>query len=301
MLSLKEMTRAAIGVMVHNEAGNLPRLLARLRSEEVPGTRLDPIIVVSSGSTDDSDVLAAHVAAQDHRVQLIREPERTGKARAINRFLTGLPADVDRCVLISGDVLPETGAIGHLFHALGEEDVGMTGAQVIPVNPRHGLASRVVHTLWAMHHVVATRQPKLGEMVAFETNLGPIDPSTPVDEATIEAQCVAHGKRLAYVPDARVYNRGPSTLGELIAQRQRIWQGHRWLAQNTGYAVATYHLSSLIKPTLRHLMSRPRDAPFVILAAGIELWSRLRGSLSDQPLPTVWPRLPSTKAPIHHG
>jgi len=298
------MNRTAIGIMVHNEAGNLPGLLDRLRAEKVPGTGIETIVVVSSGSTDGSDDIVEHAATLDPRVRLITEPQRQGKARAINRFLAALPADVNRCVLISGDVLPERGSISRLIAPLADAAVGMTGAQVIPTNPRKGTAHRIVHALWALHHTVACRQPKLGEMVAFRPAVGPLDPHTPVDEATLEAGVVAARQRLAYVPEARVFNRGPGTLRELIAQRQRIWTGHRWLRHRTGYAVATYRIRDLIRPALAHMLRHPASAPTLVLAAFIELWSRIRGTTAhwmDGRLPTVWPVLPTTKAPIRPG
>jgi len=295
------MFRAAIGVMVHDEAGNLPGLLARLAAEQVPGMRIDPIVVVSSGSTDGSEEIVAQMATEDARITLIAEPERRGKAQAINRFLAVLPEDVDHCVLVSGDVLPEIGALGELLAPLSQDDVGMTGARVIPTNGANGMASKVVHALWAMHHTVASRRPKLGEMVAFRAGLGPLDARTPVDEATLEAQVIQGGQRLAYIPQARVYNRGPETLSELICQRQRIWRGHRWLRLRTGYTVATYRWRDLVGPTLLHLTRHPTSAPTLALAAAIEVWSRLSGSLSAQPLPTVWAVLPSAKAPIQHS
>jgi len=287
--------------MVHNEAGNLPGLLDRLSSETVPGIALDPIVVVSSGSTDGSEAFVERAATGNPRIRLVCEPHRRGKARAINRFLSTLPDDVDCCVLISGDVLPETGAVAKLLSPLADPSVGMTGARVIPTNPRTGLAQRTVHTLWALHHAVASQTPKLGEMVAFRPSAGPIDPRTPVDEATLEARVVAAGQSLVYVAQARVYNRGPATLRELIAQRQRIWAGHRWLRQETGYAVATYRLRDLIGPALAHLWRRPGSIPILALAALIEAWSRMTGAFPRRgraSLPTVWPVLPTTKAPI---
>jgi GT2 family glycosyltransferase len=304
MLSLIDMKRAAIGVMVHDEAGNLPGLLDRLSAERVPGVALDPIVVVSSGSTDGSEAIVERAAIEDPRIRLVAEPRRRGKARAINRFLSTLPADVEGCVLISGDVLPETGAVEKLLAPLSDISVGMTGARVIPTNPRAGVAQRIVHTMWALHHAVASRTPKLGEMVAFRPDTGPIDPRTPVDEATLEASVVAAGLSLVYVSQAQVYNRGPATLRELVAQRRRIWAGHRWLRKQTGYAVATYRFRDLLGPALAHLYRQPRSAPALLLAALIETASRILGSVPRRGrdrLPTIWPVLPTTKAPIQHS
>ena len=298
MLSLKEMNRVAIGVMIHNEAGNLPGLLERLRTESIEGVYPDPIVVVSSGSTDESEAIVEQVAREDDRVHLISENERRGKAHAINQFLDQYTSEADICILISGDVLPESGALARLVEPLRRPDVGMTGGRVIPVNPRHTPVGQIVHALWALHHAVARRQPKLGEMVAFRSSIGRLDPRTPVDEASIEAKVIGTHQRLVYVPEARVYNRGPANIAELIQQRQRIWRGHRWLRKHTGYTVATYRLRDLMLPAIGHLIRHPLTLPGLIAATLIEIWSRLEARHSKAPLPTVWAILSSTKAPI---
>ena len=295
------MNRVAVGIMVHNEVHSLERLLTRVCAEAIPGWRLDPIVIVSSGSTDGSDEIVGAVAATDPRVRLITEPERTGKARAINRFLSVLPPHVDRCILLSGDVLPERGALAHLLAPLSRSGVGMTGGVVVPTNPKRGVVNRVVHVLWALHHEVASRRPKLGEMVAFRTGFGAIDGESPVDEASIEAAVERLGLDLVYVPGARVFNRGPSSLVELIAQRRRIWTGHSWLKRTAKYTVSTYCLRGLMRPVMALLRRHPSWAPYLILAGLIELWSRLLGTVDrvrGQRLPTIWRVLPSAKLRI---
>jgi biofilm PGA synthesis N-glycosyltransferase PgaC len=296
------MIRAAVGIMVHNEVHNLPQLLARVCAERPTDVRLDPIVVVSSGSTDGSDEAVRRAADQDPRIVLLTEPSREGKARAVNRFLHALPSDVDRCVLMSGDVLPEAGAVEHLLTPLNRPTIGMTGAQVVPTNPRRGWTQGIVHLLWALHHQVASQRPKLGEMVAFRPDIGPIDPLTPVDEASIEATVTGRGLGLEYVPSARVFNRGPATLREIIAQRQRIWVGHMWLKRNTGYRVSTYRFRDLFRPILAWLIRRPHRFPMLLIVVTIEAWARIRGAMSlglFGHVPTIWPVLPSAKAAIH--
>ncbi len=117
------MIRSAIGIMVHNEVHNLPQLLAVVQAENTDGIQIDPIIVVSSGSTDGSDDAVRRAAASDPRIVLLTEPARAGKARAINRFLHALDPDIDRVVLLSGDVLPEVG-VGVGVDVLGRQAGG---------------------------------------------------------------------------------------------------------------------------------------------------------------------------------
>ena len=288
------MRKTEIGVMAHNEAGNLPLLLKRLLEE--PGEH--HVCVVSSGSTDKTNEIAQSFAQKSSRVRLIIEAARKGKARAINRFLADLSEDTNRVVLISGDVLPEPGALAKLLKPLDDPSVHMAGARPCPLNPRHGIINRMVHFQWELLDKIARQRPKLGEMVAFRPPIEPIDPETVVDEAALEAQFKNAAGRLSYVPDAIVKNLGPTTLSDLIAQRERIWMGHFRLHQRTGYRVSTFHLRDLLASTVRHLLAHPFELPVMCCAAAVEIFARARGSYRYRirgELPTIWPVLLSAK------
>ena len=288
------MSKTEIGVMAHNEAGNLSPLLTRLLDE--PGEHR--ICVVSSGSTDETNKIAQHYASLNPRVRVLVEPVRSGKARAINRFLADLAPDTDRVVIISGDVLPALGALSALVQPLDSPQIQMTGARPCPINPSRGLVNRVVHFQWALLDRIARKSPKLGEMIAFRPPIDLIDPHTVVDEAALEAQLTGKTGRLAYVPAAVVHNRGPTKLSELIAQRERIWVGHLRLHQRTGYRVSTFRLRDLFGSALKHLAAHPQQLPVACCAATIELFARIRGTYRYRVrghLPTVWPPLLSAK------
>lgn len=287
------MLRAALGIMAHNEAVNLHRLLGALSS--LPA-QVDPILVVSSGSTDGTGSIARSHGARDPRIRVLEEPERKGKAAAINLFLDQLPPEVEVCVLVNGDLLPEGDAVPLLLEPFADPSVGMTGARPVPTNPATGWIHRVVRFQWDLHHRVALRRPKLGEMVAFRRGVPLLPEDTAVDEATLESHFAERGLRLVYVPDAVVHNRGPDRLSELLSQRSRIWAGHLHLRRERRYPVATYRLRDLALPLAHHLEDRPGDLPVALLAAVLEILARAWGTFGPpRRNPALWPVLPSTK------
>jgi len=296
------MSKVAIGTMVHNEAGNLPLLLPRLAALRAAGHTVEQIIVVCSACTDSSADIAYRAQAKDSRVEVIVQKVREGKAAAINLFLARVRDDIEACVLISADVLPAPGSLAALLEPFCDPCVGMTGAQPVPTNPQVGILNRVVRFQWAVHHRVALRHPKLGEMVAFRASVPGIDPRTPVDEASLEALITSQGLALRYAAGATVRNCGPQTLSEYISQRTRIFNGHIRLRRQSGYEVSTYRVRSLLPPVLDELRDHPGEIPVAIAAVCLEAFARVLGTADQRILgrtPTVWQSLSSTKQPAN--
>src|SRR5207245_2100084 len=119
------------------------------------------------------------------RIRLYVEPVRTGKAAAVNFGVTR--TSLPHVVIVSGDVLPEPGAIRSVVAALDELGVGMAGGRPVPVNGVASSLGHAVHSLWGLHHRLALRQPKLGEMVALRREAAELLPQTSVDEACYQA------------------------------------------------------------------------------------------------------------------
>jgi biofilm PGA synthesis N-glycosyltransferase PgaC len=284
--------------MVYNEANNLDRVLRAVRGARGPHLDIHQVVVVSSGSTDRSVPIARQHAAEDIRVQVIDDEQRRGKATAINQFLGALAPGTEVCVMLGGDVLPAPEALEHLVAAFVDPSVGLAGAHPVPTNASGSVASRMVHLLWALHDVVSRARPKMGELIAFREDVPRLEPTTAVDEAWLESAVTARGQRLAYVPQAIVYNKGPELLSELVSQRRRIYSGHLVLRRETGYRVSTFSVRGLLVPAARYLARHPRQLPVALAAAAVECVSRALGAwdvVVRKHNPTVWKRIESSK------
>ncbi|PZR78366.1 MAG: hypothetical protein DLM65_13170, partial [Candidatus Aeolococcus gillhamiae] len=202
------------------------------------------VVVVASGCDDETVPIVSEVATRTgDRVRLYVEAERSGKASAVNFGLRHLTTPY--AVVISGDVLPDAGAIAKLLDALAVPGVGLAGGRPVPVNDPGFPIGHAVHLLWRLHHRLAQRQPKLGEMIAIRSEAVVALPQTSVDEACFQAILETSGWRSAYVADAVVRNRGPETLADFVRQRRQIHTGHLWLRQKQHYAVPSLHLGLL--------------------------------------------------------
>lgn len=296
--ALSHLNLVSVGVFAHNEAGTVRECVSRLLAGEMPDENwiLAELIVVVSGD-DGTEEAVREMAAIDHRVQLVRQPRRDGKASAINMFLARATGDV--LVLSSADVLVEQGSLAALLAPFADPSVGMTGGVVRPLNPRKGLANQLVHLLWDVHHRVASRTPKLGECVAIRRLFDSIDVRSTVDEISMEAEVVGQGLALRYVPSAVIYNCGPSRLPDYVRHRLRIHRGHMAVAA-AGYNAATFDLVSAARAAVGYLVRRPGRLPVFVAAAGIELgvrgFSRLLRLLKGHPDSGSWEAISSAKS-----
>ena len=291
--------RTVACVTACNEERTIGALLDVLLAARPDGVPIEQIVVVSSACTDATDDIVARYAARDPRVKLIVEPVRRGKAAAINTFLQGRLPGTDVTLLSSADVKPAPGAIEAIVEALRDEGVGMAGGRPVPQNPGNALVDRMTRLLWELHHEVALRSPKLGEVVAFRSALvTSIDERTVCDEASFEAVVTAAGASLRYVSGALVGNLGPATLSEWLSRRRSIAVGHQALARSGGYRVSTSAPANLAAVLFRAIAPTPRNwgtvLALVLCEALARVLARLDG-LRRGGRPWVWEIARSTK------
>jgi cellulose synthase/poly-beta-1,6-N-acetylglucosamine synthase-like glycosyltransferase len=289
-----------VGVMAYNEAANIRCTIGSIQRQTI-GAGINRIIVVASGCTDDTAAIVARMACDDSRIVLIEEPARAGKTVAINIFLAAIHESI--VIIPSADLILETDALEHLISPLRDPRVGMVGAHPVPTNTPDTFVGFAVNLMWELHHRIASVEPKMGELVAFRNQLGALDPAVLSDELSVENQIRAAGLRIAYAPEARVFNRGPETLREFVTQRVRWCAANMQTARTFQTRVSTLSLGNVLR-AVRDLVRETRPRPdWLALAAALEMWCRVRAfaSLAFRPRGDqyrVWEPLRSTKSVV---
>jgi cellulose synthase/poly-beta-1,6-N-acetylglucosamine synthase-like glycosyltransferase len=298
--------KASALVPVHNEEQNIRHLLQRIVGESDPSSwLLDDVIVIASGCTDATVPRARAVGRAGYPIRVIEQERREGKASAINLGLN--LARHDTILLVSGDVMPERGAVLALLCRLEDPSVGAVGGRPVPLNDRDSLTGFATHLLWRLHHRISASSPdnpKCGEMIAFRRAQDgrPIVPEIPVDtavdEVSIQALISGAGLRSAYVPEAIVNTWGPSTLQDWFIQRRRINAGHI-LAARQGFSPSTMRASEIIKAVARDDLALRHPLRLAIVAC-MELVARIWAHLDvwRGHSHTVWTAARSTKRAI---
>jgi cellulose synthase/poly-beta-1,6-N-acetylglucosamine synthase-like glycosyltransferase len=222
-----------IGVCASDSARALPHLLDFLLKEDYgEGFKLRELMVVASGCEASTVSAAQELAASDPRVTLITEPERRGKAEAINRIIGN--SFGENLIFLNSDAMPEVGAIRKLL-SVAAQDPTIGCVSACPVFDKgKGLLQDSLGLMWSAHNLVSLRLNHAGmsnhssdELLLVRRRFLTQLPSKLVnDGAYIGGLATSRGFRVKFSEEARVRIALPATPGEMISQRRRIIFGH---------------------------------------------------------------------------
>ncbi|MCB8967799.1 MAG: glycosyltransferase [Ardenticatenaceae bacterium] len=285
-----------VGIFAHNEEANIGKLLTNMCEQRLQTVEIREIIVVSSGSFDETDSIVREYAAQDPRIKLLVQERREGKASAINLFLRQMTERV--LVICSADLQPELDTIEKLIAPFADPEMGMTSSRPVPVNVPDTFMGFAAHLLWGLHHEInASGGFKAGEMIAFIKIFERIPYKTSVDEASIEPVIRGQGYKVQYIADAVVLNKGPETVADFLRQRRRIYSGHLDIKHLLGYSVSTMSGGHVLKMLLKRLDWRPKQFVWTWGVVLLEVYGRYLGwrDFKNRKDHTVWEIAKTTK------
>lgn len=271
MLSLINKMDVSIGVMAYNEEQNIDYLIKALLKQKTKKINIKEIIIVSSGSTDNTNKIVKKNS--NKKVKLVIEKERRGKSHAINLFLKKAKSNI--LVLESADTIPKKETIEQLCLPLIEKNVGIVGGKSIPKN-RNNFFKKNSEIIWDLHDIIAKQKPKFGELIAFKKIMKQI-PETIVDEEEIASIIQKNKFKLIYEPKAIINNKGPENLIDLIKQRRRVYCGHLKLKRQTGYSASTINNFFLLKVILKYIINNPKQIIYFFITCKLEMISRFLG------------------------
>ena len=263
----------SVAVFAHNEAGTVADCIASIADARTRAVEVAEVIVVSSGSTDDTDARVRAAIADLPHMRLVQEATKRGKASAINSFLR--EARYGHCVFTNADTILHEDALEHLCAPLRDPQIGMTGGHPIPVMPGRDVVARSIEVFWELHHELCLLAPKMGELVAFQRVFDVLEgPETGADEDWIHSEILRAGLQARYVPEAILYNRGPTLLRDFLAHRHRMAVQHRVLVARRGFAPASRNPHLLRAALANYLRKRPDRWSAVPAAAALEAIAR---------------------------
>ena len=286
----------SVGIMAFNEEANIAKTLQAVLDQKTTTCSIDEVIVVASGCTDNTETIVRSFCDLYPQVTLLVEKCREGKASAVNLFLSHVSNNI--LIAVGADTIPAPDALQRLVEPFIDPEVGMTGGHPIPINDPDRFMGFAVHLLWELHHQIALKTPKLGEMTAYRKIFQRIPVRSSVDEAAMEPLIRGQGYKLRYVPEAIVFNRGPETVKDFLKQRRRIYAGHLQMRRKQGYQVSTMSGLNILPALLRAWKWDWQFIywmPFVVL---LEAYGRLLGWVDfnfKKQDHAIWERVETTK------
>ena len=301
--------RCSIGICASDGAPKLLDLLNVIRSEEFPKyLGLNKIVIVASGCEPQVLSLLRQLAEKDPRINLLEEPERNGKAEALNKIIQ--QCEGDHILFVNSDALPQSGSISKLFRALkNDPSVGIVSAcPVLDAGAKEGTTFGVEELMWSVHneaslllnHMKISNHSSDEMMLVRSSALETLPKNLVNDGAYLAGRAKLKGYLIKFCEDAKVGIDVPSRLSDLISQRRRIIYGHMQVKRLTGSSPKTVKFLLLSNPMLslsiafKTLLKRPsrlRALPLALMCEGISSLLALYDTSLDSPNKhSVWKR-----------
>lgn len=242
-------------IAVHNEEKTIKKVIELWQKEPV-----DEILIISSGSTDNTNNIIRQLAKKDKRIHLVTEPKKTGKPAAINKLLT--IAKHTLIIMTDGDVYIEPGAAAHLKRHFCKADkkIGIVAGHPIPINPK-GIFGLWMQMSCDILHEKRTKNIELdvtGNLYAIKKGIiKKIPGNTTLDDVYVAYETKKSGYKIIYEPKATVRVKGVKNLNDFITQKTRTRVGWHQLRHTENITTSRTPTGELtyIRQTLKYLLT----------------------------------------------
>ncbi|HEV2139050.1 MAG TPA: glycosyltransferase [Nitrososphaerales archaeon] len=270
-----------IGICASDSAKRLPSLVSFLVEEDYgPNFTLQRIAIVASGCPESVLIPVRQEANSDPRISLITEPERRGKAEAINRIMENSVGGY--LVMLNADAFPMKGSIRGLLDVASSPSVGAVSAKPV-FDEGNGLLGHALALMWSAHSLMSLRLNHAGlsnhacdELIVVQRNMMSRLPANLVnDGAYIGGLARAQGLKVKFSTAAEVKISVPKLPMDLIRQRRRITFGHVQVWKKLGRPPRTIESMLFTNPlmSLRTIIGILTERPRLILAVPLVLVS----------------------------
>ncbi|HEV2226087.1 MAG TPA: glycosyltransferase [Nitrososphaerales archaeon] len=270
-----------IGICASDSAKRLPSLVSFLIEEDYgPNFTLQRIAIVASGCPESVLIPVRQEADSEPRISLVTEPERRGKAEAINRIMENSIGSY--LVMLNADAFPTKGSIRGLLEVASSPNVGAVSAKPV-FDEGNSLLGHALALMWSAHSLMSLRLNHAGlsnhacdELIVVRRNMMSRLPANLVnDGAYIGGLARAQGLKVKFSTAAEVKISVPKQPMDLIRQRRRITFGHVQVWKKLGRPPRTIESMLFTNPlmSLKTIIGILTGRPRLILAVPLVLVS----------------------------
>lgn len=133
---MKKRVSLTIGIPAHNEVNNLPFILQSILAQKQTSYRIERIIVICDGCTDDTVKIARAISKKYSIITVYDDKKRLGKAERLNQIYSKSKSDY--LLTLDADILLErTNEIEIMVVEMQKrKGTKAVGARIIPTNPK---------------------------------------------------------------------------------------------------------------------------------------------------------------------
>ncbi|MEW6212760.1 MAG: glycosyltransferase family 2 protein [Acidobacteriota bacterium] len=224
--------RVSVVVACHNEALRIQSRIENLLQSDYPADRME-IIIVSDGSTDETEKLARRFESETLRV--FASDERRGKPSALNLGVAQAQGEI--IVFADARQRFEADAIKHLASNFNDPSVGVvSGELIIEADSSIGEG---VGLYWKYEKWIRKNESLSGSVVgatgaiyAIRRNLWkPLPAETLLDDVYTPMQIALSGWRVVFDERARAIDQASSSAGREFRRKARTLTGNYQLCQ----------------------------------------------------------------------
>ena len=238
------LPQITVVLAAHNEESRIAARLQNLLTSDYPKNKL-AILVVADGCTDAT--ISQIQTLAEPRLHLLIEPQRLGKASAINRALAAATGDIIIFADVRQRFTPE--AITRLVRHFNNLQTGAVSGQLI-IETATSATGSGVDTYWKIEKILRRAEALwdssigcTGAIYAIRRNLfQPIPTDTILDDVVIPMQIAQQGYRIAFEPAATAYD--PQTLEperEQIRKRRTLAGNYQMLCRHPAWLLPWRH------------------------------------------------------------
>ena len=218
---------ASVVLAAYNEARVIASTIRHLLDSDYPAPL--EIIVVDDGSRDRTAEVVGAIAANEHRIRLVRQPNG-GKASALDHALS--LASHETIVMIDADTMVAPDGIRQLVNSLSDPKVGAVAGYIRVGNTKHWLGSFQDLEYTAAFEIDRRAQDLLGcitvapgALSAFRRKAlleaGPITNDTLAEDTDLTLQLHRLGWKVVFASRAFADTEAPESVKALVSQRFR--------------------------------------------------------------------------------
>lgn len=224
-----ENYKPSVSLMIaaYNEEDNIAEKIENSLKLDYPKDLLR-IVVVSDGSTDDTDQIVETYS--DKGVHLVRVEGRVGKTEARNVAVLKEKSEI--IVFSDATAIYEADAISKLVRNFNDPSVGMVSGNLNYREQKNGRMGIATKLFWKYENIIKKAQSRLrtltgavGCIHAFRRELFYRLPANIIEDFTGPLMIIANKHRVVFEREAIAYERTTSTPSQEFKMRVRVIRG----------------------------------------------------------------------------